>query len=452
MKDKKQCQTMLALAFLADLESSKAIKSQPEAETAAQTNINTFLQSDGCAQGIGAWELCQKPIIYVAHKDGAPKDTMTSRNTTVILKKVPLNTTKKETKTQEFVIGVAGTNFINSYDWFTEDVQITKQIPWSTNIVSYGTSEYTRPKTNLKKVVSESTAIALSNTWNIGNSDGSTLTELLKNSLPTEGEVIISVTGHSLGGAISPALALALEENKADWCPSGVTATISTYIFAGPTAGDKDWVKYLKENLDGVTSVYNSHDLVPHAWNLDMIKDMRTLFTPNLPATNADPYGKIADTLIDWILAKSTKAKHKYERYEPSLFNHHKFKGVLPGAGKYSSVHTQAAALRKVIEADWLKTNDNHVDALNAICRVCGIDTSDSTITKMYEVGPYLQYFCEFVVILGIEHVDAYHDWIDNAFLSSSMKYYLQLGTLNLVELQGVGVVYRLFLELGSLD
>jgi len=263
--------------------------------------------------------------------------------------------------------------------------------------------------------------------------------------LPSKGSVTISVTGHSLGGAISPALAQALFDNQADWKPSGLKVSIKTFIFAGPTAGDKKWVKYVTKSLNTVSSTYNKHDIVPHAWKLNMIDEMRTLFEPNLPGTQSTS-GVIADTLVDWINSKSIKAEYPYERWFSiwHLQEEEVFTGKLPCAAEYSDIMTEAQGLQSIIEADWLYQTgpEQHLDALNSICKVCGIDTiSLTTKQKVTALKPYLLYFCQFIAILGDEHIQQYHNWINNAFLTCSMKYYLNMGSTSLFSLKGVGVI-----------
>ena len=445
-KYKKERQDMLAFAFLADLESSKEITTQKQAESGAAKRIKAFLKCDACTTSLGDWELSQNPIIYAKLPKGATKGMM-SLNTTVIL-----NSTDKK----KFIIGVAGTNFISTYDWFVEDLEVSTQVPWDNNIIHYNTAAYQPSSVTDKGVVSKSTAIALSNTWNIKNANGKTFAELLKKSLPSKGDVTISVTGHSLGGAISPALAQALFDNQDDWKPSGLNVSISTYIFAGPTAGDKEWVRHVTKSLKRVSSTYNKHDIVPHAWKLNMIEEMRTLFEPNFPGTNVlGGNGIIADTLIDWIYSKSYKAESPYERWFSywHLQEEEVFKGKLPCAAEYSDIMNEAKALQVIIEADWLYQTGpkQHLEALNAICKVCNIDTTSlNTKQKVAALKPYLLYFCQFISILGDEHIQQYHNWMNNAFLTCSMKYYLNMGTSSLFALKGVGVIYELFLALGA--
>ena len=453
-KSKKVRRQMLSFAFLADLESSKKIKSIEKEESNAGKLIKTFLKSPGCIQGLGTWKLSQNPVIYATQPPNAKKG-LVAENTTVILNN------KDETA---FIIGVAGTNFISTYDWFIEDLEVETQIPWNTEIVNYNTPNYNPNGSTSQGYVSKSTAIALSNVWNKKNAKGKTAIELLTASLPKKSKktITISVTGHSLGGAISPALAQALQDNQEIWNPNKLKVSIVTYIFAGPTPGDEDWVNYVKNSLgtSNVSSTYNKNDIVPHAWDLSMISEMRTLFAPNLEPADCSAYGKIVDTLIDWIYSKSNNAKHPYKRWgnpDDGLLDFEKrFNGVLPGAGLYSAISTEARELVAAISFDWTKSFLNpkvsNLNVLDAICTICGIDTTLDTETKITKADPYMLYFCQFIAILGEEHINQYHTWIKNPFLICSMRYYLKMDTTNVSfeSKNGIGVIYKLFLTLES--
>jgi len=77
----------------------------------------------------------------------------------------------------------------------------------------------------------------------------------------------ITVTGHSKGGAVAPALALWLAETRARWDPED-RARIGCYAFAGPTPGDGAFGLRVGEKLDGPSRrVANTDDLATHVWD-----------------------------------------------------------------------------------------------------------------------------------------------------------------------------------------
>jgi hypothetical protein len=102
--------------------------------------------------------------------------------------------------------------------------------------------------------------------------------------------VKICVTGHSKGGALSPALALWLADTQGggpvadgdQWDPER-KATVWAYSFAGPTAGDGGFVSHCNDVLGlRCFRVVNALDVVPHAWNVDDLGLIPNLY-PSIP-------------------------------------------------------------------------------------------------------------------------------------------------------------------------
>jgi hypothetical protein len=103
---------------------------------------------------------------------------------------------------------------------------------------------------------------------------GSTLAEFLRSALGrAEAPVEVWVTGHSKGGALAPALALALAQNQGPgaapgwaWDP-GRRATVRCWAFAGPTPGDRAFAGLTDRVLGArCRRIANRLDVVPHAW------------------------------------------------------------------------------------------------------------------------------------------------------------------------------------------
>ncbi|NEO43521.1 MAG: lipase family protein [Moorea sp. SIO4A3] len=84
--------------------------------------------------------------------------------------------------------------------------------------------------------------------------------------------------GHSLGGALSPTLALAALDQKSEWS-GGKEFTISVYPSAGPTPGNEDFATYYDSRLgENTTRIWNNIDIVPHAWNEEMLSEIPSLY------------------------------------------------------------------------------------------------------------------------------------------------------------------------------
>jgi hypothetical protein len=96
--------------------------------------------------------------------------------------------------------------------------------------------------------------------------------------------VNLYVTGHSLGGALSSVMALWLADTRTQWDPNHQT-TIQAYCYAGPTAGNTDFATYLNGRLgENAHRIWNSLDVVPHAWNVNDLQQIPTLYEPQIPS------------------------------------------------------------------------------------------------------------------------------------------------------------------------
>lgn len=111
--------------------------------------------------------------------------------------------------------------------------------------------------------------------------------------------VDVVVTGHSKGGALATALALWLADTQGQtdqafrWDPRR-EATVRCFAFAGPTAGNAA----LAARVDRVLGTHchripNALDVVPHAWRVEDLDAIGTLYT------NARPVPLLRDLLAE---------------------------------------------------------------------------------------------------------------------------------------------------------
>lgn len=172
-------------------------------------------------------------------------------------------------------IATRGTNAKAILDWLVEDFDVVDQVGWPVGQppadakISKGTSEGLTIL--LKKMIPEA-----------GPAPGVTLEEFLaaeaKRLAPTP--LALEVTGHSLGGALAPTLALYLKDTQSSWDPTG-KATIQTTPLAGPTAGNAAFAEYSDQRLGAaVDRLHNPLDEVPLAFNVASMKTMADLYEP----------------------------------------------------------------------------------------------------------------------------------------------------------------------------
>jgi hypothetical protein len=176
----------------------------------------------------------------------------------------------KNVDSADYVIAIGGTNFATIFDWLVEDMFVFSQVPWP-----YGFLEglFVAPGS----AISLGTALGLSVLQSMRpDADlpggGKTLVDFLR-TIVTQ-PITLTVAGHSLGGALAPAVALWLANTQQDllslnWDPAK-NATLSLQAFAGPTPGNPAFGTFLQYKLGeaGLNAHYNSLDAVPNAWQL----------------------------------------------------------------------------------------------------------------------------------------------------------------------------------------
>ena len=142
-----------------------------------------------------------------------------------------------------------------------------------------------------------------------------------------KGSVNISFTGHSLGGAISPALALWFTQAQGSAVittapatigvdpPTGwdvnSAAVISCVSFAGATPGDKTFTKYFDTTVGSYERVYNSNDVVPRGF-ADLENVQRIYSSTTSHARMPAGMVKLLDAVIVNVAATSVKKSTIY--------------------------------------------------------------------------------------------------------------------------------------------
>ena len=184
-----------------------------------------------------------------------------------------------------FVVAIAGTNF-NSlfYDVAKEDDAVDTTVEWAAAFPSLSNSA----PPDLKPYLSSGTALGVNNL--LAMKDGTTgksLLEYLGRAGSPSTTLIFS--GHSLGGALAPTLALALFNShggllsKSDW------ANVYFYPTAGPTPGNGDLMQYVMREFRPVDLreqwwqcwnrvVWNSLDAVPQGWVVELLQKLPGLY------------------------------------------------------------------------------------------------------------------------------------------------------------------------------
>ncbi|TRX32385.1 lipase family protein [Flavobacterium sp. ZT3R18] len=260
----KKQQVIAVLSTLSNCNQNGYEISEAALQEKATTRITAALKDSTLTKFIGNWELVWGPCL----KNSIIKKTLTNPNPKHLGQYVTDNTMyvaksqdpEDPTKTL-YVVAVAGTNAISGFGWKDEDGRVLKMIDWK------GV-----PNAKISQGSSDGLDILLKM-----NDNNKSLLQFLS-TIDLNKNVEIATCGHSLGGALSPLVALKLVEMKET--NKFFNLTVSCYPSAGPTSGNAELARYAEEKLaNNYHSVINNYDIVPHAWNVGDLKRIPKLYS-----------------------------------------------------------------------------------------------------------------------------------------------------------------------------
>lgn len=251
---------------------------------------------------------------------------------------------RQKSDPQKYVVAIRGTNGKAILDWLFEDFNVFHLNYWDgQEALNAKISEATQTGFSILKK-------AHSCGPKFGQADNISLENFFKRQL-NNGPIHITFTGHSLGGALAPTLALYFQERQLQW-KTKYKATISCTAFAGATAGNAQFAKYSNKmfgDKNAIRRIHNCYDIVPHAWDKNGLEKIKTIYTKE----NTD--GKVNIKLnwklrlLLWFFIVRT-AYHHYTQINESIG----FKWTIDPApfpaGKSSSKKNRGAFLTKAFE------------------------------------------------------------------------------------------------------
>ncbi|KAB8154939.1 hypothetical protein EZY14_003400 [Kordia sp. TARA_039_SRF] len=267
---------------------------------------------------IGDWKAIWGPIVYA---NNATSQSVHADNTMGMYYNEAENT---------IVIAIAGTNINSPYGWLVEDFSVHKTVSWelvtgvpSSGNISTGTHTGLNILLNMTDKATETLVTALKN--------------FVSNQTSTE-KIQIAVAGHSLGGALSPTLAMYLVDTKSEWDAANKT-TIGAFPTAGPTPGDEGFASYYEKQIKAKNIYYlsqhNALDIVPHAWEKGDLAKIPTIYNKYIKQPNdANPAEVLTGTLATVAALNALSSKNiagipvnRYKQISPSTtlqgtFNH----------------------------------------------------------------------------------------------------------------------------------
>ncbi len=252
---------------------------------------------------IGQWNLVWGPVVfqYQPTADHPKLRDDVADNTMFVAQRTVGNSTS-------YVVAIAGTNPLSWYGWFFEDFDVYKSVAWTDVLAGQFSGQQSSDNTTPR--ISQGTATGVQALLGMTDGANGTLVAFLtKTAAAASGGFEVSVSGHSLGGALSAALALYLADQQAGtggWDPNG-QAIVTAMPSAGATPGNTAFAMYYDDRLGTRTNrIWNSLDIVPHAWELDMLNEAPHLYYPYL-VPNKFVFG-----LVALALAESTASGQTY--------------------------------------------------------------------------------------------------------------------------------------------
>lgn len=258
-------QQVFTLSMLSNMASHQTGTVQ-SLESALKTAIDDALDNPGLQQLIGTWAIAWGPVVYQE-----PGSTVAD-NTMYVAKNQAGDT---------YVVAIAGTEATSILDG-AEDLTVASPVPW----LFGGTPAGTSPLISLGTQAGMNVLLTMTDP-----ASGQTLAGFLAQVQSPSSTLVF--TGHSLGGALAPTLALALFNGSgplqvSDW------ANVSAYPTAGPTPGNADFVNFFSSVFPPSGSgaqawnslVWSSLDIVPHVWNTTTLEAIPNLYSSaGLPPT-----------------------------------------------------------------------------------------------------------------------------------------------------------------------
>jgi hypothetical protein len=276
--------------YLSILANQVNMERGPNLEERLYEIIKAYLAEAQTQQQLGRWEIAWGPAVLESNT------TYFSINAMYLAHSLD--------DPSAYVLAVAGTNSVSIFDWLVEDLAVVYQLPWIYGLLSAPDAR-----------ISLGTGIGLAILQRLAPGGdrpgaGTNIRQYLAG-LPAA-DRDLCVTGHSLGGALSPTLALWLNDTRRGWDLSGKT-TLSTLPTAGPTAGNSPFAAYSDGRLT-TTRFANSLDVVPHAWNVESLAQIKNLYAPTIPSDS------LIDALVDWaVLAATGKDYRQIQAEAPPI-------------------------------------------------------------------------------------------------------------------------------------
>ncbi len=242
------------LSFLSNMFNMNDLSNEAQARQKLQDIIDNYVNANA-ADG-EHWEVTWGPVGVADPKKnpGIPANVMYAA--------------KNSTSGTDYVVAIAGTLPGSTYDVLNEDKKSELQTFKAPGGNSFSISQGTIDGLSMLLNLQDSSGLFL-----IGSDAGDGYLQSINGA---GDDINVVVTGHSLGGALSPAMALTLyyarqasgtlgSQSQGNWDTKEL-ATVSFLETAGPAVGNQDYVNQLGKACPNSAAIWNCIDIVPHAW------------------------------------------------------------------------------------------------------------------------------------------------------------------------------------------
>lgn len=270
------------------------LQGTPDAVAAAlNTQLNSFFGQTNTVTCIGQWETVWGPVVF----ENSPSSTSYADNTMYVAANADQTA---------YVVAIAGTNPNSKYDENDEDGDVNHTSSWAAAFPG------SQPPAGLSPYISAGTQsgvnalLGMIDTLQNTNQTLATFLQSLPASKTKQATLIFC--GHSLAGALAPTLALAFFNPAGGKLSLSNWGNVYVYPTAGPTPGNADFGTFFSTVFGSIgtgtyqvwnQNVWNSIDVVPHAWNIAMLEEISALYPASwkMPPLELTEYVDGAKTL-----------------------------------------------------------------------------------------------------------------------------------------------------------
>jgi hypothetical protein len=240
-------------------------------------NVSTTLADPASQEKIGNdWTIVWGPATVVIGPDKIDQKggsaTFSATNSAYVV---------RSQRENRYVLAIAGTNPFSGYDWIVEDVFIAPGVTWESALQTWSKSgSPVVPTSTSTPNLTSGTFVGVTNVLGLQDPATQATLQSFLGSLRLDASTTLTVTGHSLGGALAPTLALALIDPQAP-LSSLARSQVRAYPTAGPTPGNVAFAEHYFEYLPASVGtqnwqiwnadLWNNYDLVPRAWGTDSL-------------------------------------------------------------------------------------------------------------------------------------------------------------------------------------